>query len=50
MKLGNTQKVSTLAGTTKTNEMMKLRNLKVPDFDKNRRIDEQKALIFDQKY
>ena len=36
LKLGNTQKVSTLAGTMKTNEMVKLRNLKLPEFDKNR--------------
>ena len=49
LKLGNTQKVSTLAGTMKTNEMVKLRNLKVPEFDKNYWVDEQKALIFDQK-
>ena len=49
LKLSNTQKVSTLAGTMNTNEMVKLRNLKLPEFDKNRRIDEQKALVFDQK-
>ena len=29
--------------------MVKLRNLNLPEFDKNRRIDEQKALVFDQK-
>ena len=29
--------------------MVHLRNLKLPEFDKNRRIDEQKALVFDQK-
>jgi hypothetical protein len=35
LKLGNTMNVSTLAGTMKTNEMVKLRNLKLPEFDKN---------------
>ena len=29
--------------------MVKLRNLKSPEFDKNRWIDEQKKLIFNQK-
>jgi hypothetical protein len=32
-----------------TTEMVYLRNLRLPEFDKNRIIDEQKALIFDQK-
>ena len=29
--------------------MVKLRNLKLPEFDKNCQVDEQKALVFDQK-
>ena len=49
LKLGNTQKVSTLAGTMKTNEMVNLHKLKLPEFDKNHRADKQKALFFDQK-
>ena len=47
--LSNTKNVSTLAGTMQTKEMVHLRNLKLPEFDKNRRIDEQKALVFYQK-
>ena len=30
-------------------DMVHLRDLRLPEFDKNRRIDEQKALIFDGK-
>ena len=33
----------------KTNEIVQLRNLKVQEIDKNRCIDKQKALVFDQK-
>ena len=50
LKMGNTQKVSTTSGIMETNEMVKLRDLKLPEFDKNRRINKQKALIFDKKY
>ena len=39
----------TLAGTTQTKEMVHLSGLKLPKFDKNRTIDVQKALIFDEK-
>ena len=49
LKLGNTQNVSTLAGTMKTNEMVKLHDLKLSEFNKNHCIDEQKTLTFDQK-
>ena len=45
LKLGNTQKVSTLTGTMKTNEMVKSRNLKLPEFYKNCCIYKQKALL-----
>ena len=45
LKLGNTQKVLTLAGTMKTNEMVKLRNLKLSEFDKDCCIDKYEALI-----
>jgi hypothetical protein len=41
--------VKTLAGTLNTNEMVVLRDLRLPEFDKNRRIDEQKALVFEKK-
>ena len=49
LKPRNTQNISTLAGTMKIDEMIKLRNVKLPEFNKNCRIDEQNALIFDQK-
>ena len=32
-----------------TKDMVHLRDLRLPEFDKNRQIDEQKALIFDGK-
>ena len=41
--------VTTLAGTMKAAEMVHLRDLRLPEFDKNRRIDEQKALVFENK-
>ena len=43
------QQRSTLAGTMKTTKMVYLRSLRLPEFDKNCIINEQKALIFDQK-
>ena len=49
VRLGTTQHVSTVAaGTTKTTEMVKLRNLKLPEFDKKCHISEPKALSFGQ--
>ncbi len=36
----------TLAGSMQTQEVVHLRDLQLPEFDKNRRIGEQKALIF----
>ena len=41
--------VKMLAGSMKTSNMVHLRDLRLPGFDKNRRINEQKALIFDSK-
>ena len=43
------KKVTTLAGSLQTKDMVHLRDLRLPEFDKNRRIDEQKPLIFDGK-
>ena len=43
------KKVNTIAGTMTATKMVHLRNLKLPEFDKNRIISEQKALIFDNK-
>ncbi len=47
--LEQAKEVKTLAGSMKTASMVHLRDLRLPEFDKNRRIDEQKALIFDSK-
>ena len=47
--LQQAKKVTTLAGSMQTSELVHLRDLRLPEFDKNRRIDEQKALIFDGK-
>ena len=38
---------NTLAGKLTANKMVVLRDLRLPEFDKNRRIDAQRALIFD---
>ena len=49
--LTSAKKVTTLvvAGSMQTSDMVHLRDLRLPEFDKNRQIDEQKALIFDGK-
>ena len=47
--LETARKVTTLAGSMQTAEVVHLRELKLPELDKNRKIDEQKALIFDGK-
>ena len=38
---------TTLAGKLTANKVVTLRDLRLPEFDKNRRINEQHALIFD---
>jgi len=47
--LANAREVTTLAGTMRTNEKVYLRDLRLPEFDKNRRIYEIKAPVFNQK-
>lgn len=39
--------VNTLAGTMQVESVARLRNVKLPEFDKNRTFDECKALVFD---
>ncbi len=46
-KIFNSRKISTLAGSDISSEMVVLRNLRLPELNKNRNIDQQKALIFD---
>ena len=47
--LDTIREVSTLAGSMQTSDLVHLRDMRLPEFDKNRRIDEQKALVFDGK-
>jgi hypothetical protein len=39
--------VRTLAGRLKMQEVVRMHNLRLPEFDKNRRINQQKVLVFD---
>ena len=39
--------LTTLAGKISATEMVTMRDFRLPDFEKNRRIEEQKALVFD---
>ncbi len=45
-KISNSRKIGTLTGSYTSSEMVVLRNLRLP-VDKNRNVDQQKALIFD---
>jgi hypothetical protein len=45
--LGDTKHVRTLAGCLKTQEVVMMQDIRLPEFDKNRRINQQKALVFD---
>ena len=45
--LGDTKLVRTLTGCLKTQEVVTMRDLRFPEFDKNRRINQQKVLVFD---
>jgi hypothetical protein len=45
--LGDTKLVRTLAGCLKTQEVVTMQDLRLPKFDKNRHINQQKVLVFD---
>jgi hypothetical protein len=45
--LGDTKLVRTLAGHLKMQEVVTMQGLRLPNFDKNRRINRQKVLVFD---
>jgi hypothetical protein len=45
--IGDTKLVRTLAGHLKMQEVVTMRDLRLPEFDKNRRINQQKVLVFD---
>eukprot|EP00956_Cyclotella_meneghiniana_P036507 scaffold126502_cov47-Cyclotella_meneghiniana.AAC.4 len=41
------KKVTTLAGKLKAEEVVTMRDIRLPEFDKNRRIDQHTCLVFD---
>jgi len=41
--------VNTLAGTYQSSAMVVMHNLRLPEFDKNRNVEQQKALIFESE-
>jgi hypothetical protein len=45
--LGDTKLVRTLTGCLKMQEVIMMQDLRLPEFDKNRRINQQKVLVFD---
>eukprot|EP00956_Cyclotella_meneghiniana_P007437 scaffold10122_cov36-Cyclotella_meneghiniana.AAC.3 len=45
--ISSSKKVSTHAGKIKSQEVVTLRDLRLPEVDKNRRINQQKCLVFD---
>jgi hypothetical protein len=45
--LDDTKLVRTLAGCLKTQEVDTMQDLRLHEFDKNRHIDQQKVLVFD---
>jgi hypothetical protein len=49
-KISKSREMETLAGSYTSSEMMVLRNLRLPELDKNRNVDQQKALIFDADF
>ncbi len=46
-KIFNSRKISALAGSYNSSEMVVLHNLRLPELDKKCNLDQQKALIFD---
>jgi hypothetical protein len=46
-KFSKIRKIGTLAGSYTSSEMVVLRNLRLPELDKNRNVDQQKSLVFD---
>jgi hypothetical protein len=45
--LGDTKLVRTLVGRLKMQEVVTMQDIRLPEFDKNRRINQQKVLVFD---
>eukprot|EP00804_Cyclotella_cryptica_P022676 CCRYP_012477-RA/>CCRYP_012477-RA protein AED:0.48 eAED:0.67 QI:0/0/0/1/0/0/2/0/112 len=45
--VSETKNISTLAGKLQVQEVVTFRDLRLPEFDKNRHISQQRALVFD---
>jgi hypothetical protein len=45
--LGDTKLVKTLAGHLKPHKVVTMQDLRLPEFDKNRHINQQKVIVFD---
>jgi hypothetical protein len=45
--LAEQKSVTTLSGKLKSQQVVTMRDLRLPEFDKNRRITQQKCLVFD---
>jgi hypothetical protein len=45
--LGDTKLVRTLADHLKMHKVVTMQDLRLPEFDKNKRINQQKVLVFD---
>ena len=45
-EITSSRQINTLAGTYTSTEVVIMRNLRLPEFDKNRNVDQQKALVF----
>jgi hypothetical protein len=46
-KISKSRKIGTLAGSYTSSEMVVLHNLRLPELDKNRNLDQPKALVID---
>jgi hypothetical protein len=46
-ELSASKQIKTLSGQVKAQQVVTLRDIRLPEFDKNRRIAQQKALVFD---
>ena len=44
--IGKSKSIRTLAGQLNTQDVITMRDIRLPEFDKNRRINQQKVLVF----
>jgi hypothetical protein len=48
-QISQSRTVNTLAGAYRSSAMVVMRNLRLPELDKNRNVEQQKALIFESE-